>query len=104
VANPVPTRQPLSAAEIESALRGLPHWRRNGSAIERELRFPSFRQAMSFLAAGALACEKLDHHPDWSNSYDRVSIALSTHSARGLTGLDFQLAEELERLAEELGA
>jgi 4a-hydroxytetrahydrobiopterin dehydratase len=86
------------------ALRDLPDWRQRGARIERHWRFPSFRHATLFLTGTALAAESLNHHPEWSGSYDRVRIALTTHSAKALTELDFRLAAELEALAQQLGA
>lgn len=99
-----PSRQPLTPTEIEQALLPLPDWRQRDGRIERHWRFPSFRHATLFLTGTALAAESLNHHPDWSGAYDRVQIALSTHSALGLTELDFALAVELEALARQLGA
>ena len=57
------------------------------------------RPAFGFMARAALVAEKMDHHPDWSNSYKRVEVRLSTHSAGGLTELDFTLAAAMDRIA-----
>ncbi len=82
----------LSDAEIQTLLAKLAGWQLTGNKLRRELRFPDFSAAFGFMARLALAAEKLDHHPEWSNVYNRVTIELSTHDAGGLTVLDFELA------------
>jgi 4a-hydroxytetrahydrobiopterin dehydratase len=82
----------LSDAEIQSLLAKVSGWQLTGNRLRRELRFPDFSAAFGFMARLALAAEKLDHHPEWSNVYNRVTIELSTHDAGGLTVLDFELA------------
>lgn len=86
-------------AEIASAIAGLRGWTRKGDRIERSFKFDDFGAAWGFMCRVALAAEKLDHHPEWSNVYNRVEIALSTHDAGGLTRLDFELAEKINALA-----
>lgn len=93
------SRKPLEEAEIESLLATHPHWSREGEAIVRRFEFGDFRRAWAFMSGAALAAEKLDHHPEWSNVYGRVEVRLSTHDAGGLTALDFQLAEIMDELA-----
>ena len=68
----------------------------DATAIHKVWKFKDFSQAWGFMARVAMEAEKRDHHPDWSNSYNKVEITLSTHSAKGLTALDFDLAESLE--------
>lgn len=72
----------------------LKDWKFEGNAIKRELKFKNFVDAFSFMTAIALEAEKVDHHPDWSNSYNKVNIALSTHSEKGITQLDYDLANK----------
>jgi 4a-hydroxytetrahydrobiopterin dehydratase len=67
--------------------------------LTRIFRFPDFVGAFAFMSACALVAEKLNHHPDWSNVYATVTVALTTHDAGGLTELDFKLAREMDRLA-----
>jgi 4a-hydroxytetrahydrobiopterin dehydratase len=98
------SRQPLDEAAIQAGLAALPAWRREGVRLIREYRFPDFRRGALFLTGAAFAAEALDHHPDWSGVYDRVRIELTTHSAQALTRLDFDLAQQFERLALDLGA
>lgn len=76
------------------------NWRYDGKAIQREFKFKTFAEAFSFMKAVALEAEKTDHHPDWSNSYNKVSIALATHSEKGITQKDFDLAAKIDTLFE----
>ena len=76
----------------------LKDWTFEKNSITRSFKFKSFVEAFSFMTAIALEAEKLDHHPDWSNSYNKVSIALTNHEARGITQLDFDLANKIDRI------
>ncbi len=67
-------------------------------AIERRFSFANFSEAFAFMTRVALAAEKMDHHPEWSNVYKTVDIRLSTHDAGGLTELDFGLARRIDRI------
>ncbi len=89
----------LSDAEIAGRLASVPGWSLVGGKLRRELKFKDFSEAFGFMARAALVAEKLDHHPDWSNVWNRVTVELSTHDAGGLTALDFELAEAMNRLA-----
>lgn len=93
----------LSAAEREAAMAGLNGWTWDeaGGAIGRDFRFRDFSEAFGFMSRVALLAERAGHHPDWSNSYNRVSISLSTHSAGGLTRKDIDLAAAIDRLVAE---
>jgi len=88
----------LSESERDEALGGLAGWtfdaRRNG--IAKSFRFADFSEAFAFMTRVALAAEKADHHPDWSNVWNRVEILLSTHSDGGVTGKDIALARQIE--------
>ncbi len=93
------SRPPLLAeTEIAANLASLPGWVHEGGALRRELLFEDFSEAFGFMTRVALAAEKLDHHPDWSNVWNRVAVALSTHDAGGVTDLDFRLAHVMQRL------
>jgi len=87
----------LSDSELKTALGELPGWEvgSDGKAITRVFQFKTFSEAFGFMSRVALAAEKLDHHPDWSNSYNRVAVSLSTHSAKGVTELDIKLAKRI---------
>ena len=88
-------RERLTNAEIEAALAGLPGWRRDGDRIVRDFEFTDFVAALGFMVqVGALA-ERVDHHPELTNVYNRVTIALSTHDAGGITPMDTALAAEI---------
>lgn len=89
----------LSPAELDRALLQLPAWRLSGSAIERAYLFADFVQAFGFMAQAALLAERLNHHPDWSNSYNRVQVRLSTHDVGGLSMLDIELAHAMDGVA-----
>jgi 4a-hydroxytetrahydrobiopterin dehydratase len=91
----------LSDAEREEALEGLPGWSWDSEAraIRRSFRFADFPEAFAFMTRVALAAEKADHHPEWSNVWNRVEIALTTHSAGGLTRLDIDMARTVDMIA-----
>ena len=91
----------LPAAAVATRLSALSGWTRQGEAIHRTFTFHDFSEAFGFMARVALVAEKLDHHPNWSNVWNRVTVDLSTHDAGGLTELDFHLAAEMNRLAGE---
>ena len=92
----------LVDAEIELALAGLPGWNRDGEAIVRRYRFADFTHAFAFMARVALLAEKADHHPEWSNVYNRVEVRLTTHDAGGLTARDIALATAIDAHKEVL--
>ena len=91
----------LSGAERAKALAGLPKWQEvaGRDAIRRDLKFADFNEAWGFMNRVALAAEKADHHPEWSNVYNRVEIVLSTHDAGGLSAKDVALARFIDSLA-----
>jgi 4a-hydroxytetrahydrobiopterin dehydratase len=92
--------KPLSPEETTAALAGLPGWRFENNALAKEFRFASFRAAMAFMVRVGFEAEAADHHPDWSNVYNRVAIRLNTHSAGGkVTGKDVELAKAIEKVA-----
>ncbi len=94
-------RQKLSREDSLAALAGLEGWTLadDGASIARRFTFRNFSEAFAFMTRSALAAEKLDHHPDWSNAYKTVDVTLSTHDAGGLTELDFTLARKMNAFA-----
>ena len=91
---------PLSPTEIAAALKALPGWKFEGDALVKSFRFGSFREAMSFLVRASYDAEELDHHPDWSNVYNRVAVRLQTHSAGDkVTANDVELARRLQKIS-----
>lgn len=89
----------LVDAEIADRLASLAGWSLAGAKLRREFLFRDFSEAFGFMARVALVAEKLDHHPDWSNVWNRVTVELWTHDAGGLTELDFELARAMNKLA-----
>jgi 4a-hydroxytetrahydrobiopterin dehydratase len=92
--------QKLSEAERQSALRELPDWERaeGRDAIRRRFEFRNFSEAWGFMSRVALLAETQDHHPEWSNVYNRVEILLSTHDCDGLSERDLKLARAIDKL------
>ena len=89
----------LSKQEVVDFLNeNLKDWTLEEKTITRDFKFKTFVEAFSFMTAVALEAEKLDHHPDWSNSYNKVSITLTNHEAKGITQLDFDLANKIDRI------
>ena len=86
----------LSEAEIGTALPTVPGWTRNGDGIERRYSFADFVGAFAFMARVALLAEKADHHPEWSNVWNKVDMRLTTHDAGGLSAKDFALAKAID--------
>ena len=93
-------REKLSPDTVRDALATLEGWAlaEDEASIRRTFTFRNFSEAFAFMTRVALAAEKMDHHPDWSNVYKTVEIALNTHDAGGLTGLDFELAGRINRI------
>jgi len=89
----------LTPAEVSAALAGLPDWTADDAALRRTYRFRDFVEAFAFMTAAALRVQEMDHHPEWSNVYDRVNVTLTTHDAGGITARDVELAGKLEALA-----
>ena len=92
--------QKLTEAEVSAALTDLSGWSlsRDGTAIRRELTFADFVEAFGFMSRVALLAEKADHHPEWSNVYNRVTIELTTHDAEGLSQRDTDLARAINAM------
>jgi 4a-hydroxytetrahydrobiopterin dehydratase len=100
----VTERRLLGAAELREALAAVPAWELHEGRLRRAFRFADFAQAFGFMAQVALAAERLNHHPDWSNAYNRVEIALVTHDLGGLSTLDLELAQRIDAIAASLPA
>ena len=89
----------LSEQEVKNYLKlNLKKWDFYNNTIKRDFKFKTFVDAFSFMTAVALEAEKLEHHPDWSNIYNNVSINLNTHDANGVTKLDFDLANKIDSI------
>jgi 4a-hydroxytetrahydrobiopterin dehydratase len=98
--------QKLSGPARKAALAKLDGWSevKGRDAITRKFTFEDFNAAFGFMARAALIAEKLDHHPEWFNVYNKVEVTLATHDAGGVTERDVKLAEAMNRLAGATGA
>ena len=94
----------LTGSTRKSALAKLDGWSEveGRDAISKKFAFKDFNEAFGFMARVALIAEKLDHHPEWFNVYNRVEVMLATHDAGGVTERDVKLAEAMDRLAKAL--
>ncbi|NND62219.1 MAG: 4a-hydroxytetrahydrobiopterin dehydratase [Flavobacteriaceae bacterium] len=90
--------EPFSEAQIEKALESLPNWEYAENAIHTALEFESFKDAFSIMTRIAFEAEKMNHHPNWFNVYNRLEISLSTHDAGGITQNDIDLAKVIDSL------
>jgi 4a-hydroxytetrahydrobiopterin dehydratase len=88
----------LPAELLQTRLSELPEWELKDGKLHREIRFPDFVEAFGFMAKVAMTAESLGHHPEWSNTYNKVWIDLSTHEANGVTELDLDFARRVDRL------
>ena len=91
----------LSAAARKKALKDLPEWRKVPArdAIARKFMFKDFNAAFAFMTRAALLAEKMDHHPEWFNVYNKLDVTLSTHDAGGVTQKDIAMAKAMESYA-----
>ena len=92
----------LTDEELDAALRDLPGWKKQEGKLQRDYKFADFAHAFGFMATSAIFIQEMDHHPEWSNVYNRVNVALTTHDARGITAKDVQLAKTLDAVAKKL--
>jgi 4a-hydroxytetrahydrobiopterin dehydratase len=95
--------QKLDDAARKELSRTLPGWRMadGRDAIQKTFKFADFNAAFGFMTRAALVAEKMNHHPEWFNVWNRVDVTLSTHDAGGLTSRDIKLAEAMDRIAGE---
>lgn len=94
---PRPTK--LTDAQISERASSFPDWTLENGKLTRKFKFKNFVEAFGFMASVALCAEKINHHPEWSNVYNKVNVYLTTHDAGGLTELDFQLAKMIDEAA-----
>jgi len=93
----------LSENAISAGLNDLPGWSLENAKLHREYKFANFAEAFGFMTSAAIEAEKMDHHPEWFNVYNRVRVHLTTHDAGGVTQLDFDLARRMNEFAERPG-
>jgi 4a-hydroxytetrahydrobiopterin dehydratase len=94
----MPNRTRLTEKEIAAGLSRLNNWQFAKGRLRKEFQFPDFVKAFGFMSSVALLAESMNHHPDWSNVYNKVIIELYTHDAGGITEYDLQLAERIDRI------
>lgn len=92
-------RRKLSDQELAAALGSLRGWVVANGKLHKELKFKDFVQAFGFMSSVALIAERMNHHPDWSNVYNRVVINLVTHDLGGISTFDVEFAAEVDKLA-----
>lgn len=95
----MPERRKLDDSEISGRLSEIAGWSYADGSLTRDFQFDNFVAAFGFMSSVALLAEKLDHHPNWSNVYNTVEIALNTHDAGGVTDFDFVLAGQINEVA-----
>ena len=88
----------LSGKELEDVVRGMNGWELKEGKLQKSFRFSDFIEAFGFMTRIALEAEKINHHPDWSNVYNTVTIKLSTHDAGGITDYDVKLANIIDKI------
>ena len=93
-------RKKLSEKDIPAALAPLKTWQVIGGKLHKEFRFKDFVQAFGFMVGVAMIAERLNHHPDWSNVYNRVTIDLVTHDLGGISSMDIEFASQVDTLAQ----
>ncbi len=89
----------LTDAEISAQLEGISSWTVENEKLHKEFQFDSFVEAFGFMASVALIAESMNHHPEWFNVYNRVTVDLATHDAGGISALDFELAKKIDALS-----
>jgi 4a-hydroxytetrahydrobiopterin dehydratase len=89
----------LSKTDIDEELKSLPGWSVVNEKLHKEFQFDSFNQAFGFMTRAAMEIEKMNHHPEWFNVYNKITIELTTHDAGGITKNDVNLAKILNSLA-----
>ena len=92
-------RTKMTDAEVASATAKLAGWSVQNGKLHREYKFPDFKHAIDFMVAAVPGIEKMNHHPEWANVYNRVTVDLTTHDAGGITQNDFDLAALLDGVA-----
>ncbi len=92
----------FSGSELKDALASLPGWSVVDGKLHKEYKFADFIHAFGFMATSALGIEKMNHHPEWFNVYNRVTVDLTTHDAGGITSKDAELAKVLDEVAKKL--
>ena len=93
------TLKKLTDEEININLSRLSNWKVENGKLHKLFKFQNFNQAISFMVSVGMICEKMNHHPEWNNVYGNVDVRLVTHRVAGITELDFQLAESMDKIS-----
>lgn len=97
------SRRKLSSEEISAELANLPGWAVKEGKLHKQYKFQSFAQALGWMVSVGVHADKMDHHPEWSNVYNRVTVSLVTHDLdNSISSWDVALAKQMEQLAEPL--
>lgn len=94
-------RRKVDAGEVQEALKQLPGWAVDDGKLSKEFKFGSFAEAIGWLVSVAIYADRIDHHPEWFNVYNRVKVDLITHDMGALSTLDLALAKRMQELAAE---
>ena len=89
----------LTTLQIENEILNLSDWTVQNDKLHKQYHFDSFIEAFGFMASVALVAESMNHHPEWGNVYNRVTIDLTTHDSGGISALDFELAKRADEIA-----
>lgn len=92
----------LSDSEVENQLKFIPNWEFYQNSLQINLTFRNFNECMTVVNKIAIESELLNHHPEWTNSYNTLFIKLTTHDLKGISSLDFKLAKTIVRITEEI--
>ena len=95
----MPRSPKLTEAEVRQRLAAIPAWALRDGRLHRDFTFPGFVEAFGFMSSVALRAEAMNHHPDWSNAWNKVSIDLVSHDVGGISQRDFDLAAAIDALA-----
>ena len=99
------SRRKLNSDEVEAALANLPGWEIKDGKLHKQYKFSSFAQALGWMVTVGIQADKMDHHPEWSNVYSRVTVSLVTHDlGNAISTWDVELAEHMEAVAAPLSS
>jgi 4a-hydroxytetrahydrobiopterin dehydratase len=90
----------INQNDVPAKLKDLPGWELQGEGLAKEFVFKDFAQAFGFMASAAVVAEKMNHHPEWTNVYNKVAVRLTTHDVGGLSEADFELAKRMNSLVD----
>ncbi len=93
-------RKLLTLDEIKLAASSIPGWENTGKSFSRDFTFSNFSETFAFMTEVALVSEKLNHHPEWTNVYNKISIIISTHDSGGITELDLEWISAVNKIVE----